>query len=73
MAANNKINPLDEKFKKDELKFNRITNNDLVCRECAKVFDDTNLPCNTSKCEAFNIKPIRVLDGGECLEFKPKK
>lgn len=71
--ANKKMNPLDEKCKKDNLKFNPIRNKDLVCRECAKAFDDTDNPGNVSRCEAFRIKPIRVIDGGECLEFEPKR
>lgn len=66
-------NPLDEKFKKDTLKFHLIKNENLVCRDCAKKYDDTNMPCNTSKCKAFGIKPNNVLDGGECIEYEPKK
>ena len=71
--ATEKMNALDEKFKRDKLKFNPIKNKDLVCAKCAKAFDDTNIPGNTSKCKAFGIKPIKVLDGGECLEFELKK
>ncbi len=70
MAANKKMNALDEKFKNDELKFEQITNKDLVCKNCRKKYDDTNMPCNTSKCEAFNMKPDEVLDGGDCIEFE---
>lgn len=66
----NNVNPLDEKFKKDKLKFNQIKNENLVCRECKKKYDDTNIPGNTSKCEAYGIKPIEVLDGGMCYEFE---
>jgi hypothetical protein len=70
MATNKKLNPLDEKFKKDELKFKQITNKDLICKDCKKKYDDTNMPCNTSKCEAFNVKPDEVLDGGDCIEYE---
>lgn len=70
MATNKKLNPLDEKFKKDELKFGQITNKDLICKDCKKKYDDTNMPCNTSKCEAFNVKPDEVLDGGDCIEYE---
>lgn len=65
-------NSIEEKFKKDKLEFVRITNKDLVCNDCRKQFDDTNMPCNTSKCEAFNIKPSKVLDGGDCDEHEAK-
>lgn len=71
MATNK--NALDEKFKKDELKFERITNDNLVCKTCRKKYDDTNMPCNTSKCEAYGIKPIEVIDGGMCFEYERQK
>ena len=71
MATNNKkLNPLDEKFTKDKLKFEQIKNENLVCKNCRKKYDDTNMPCNTSKCEAFDVKPDEVLDGGDCIEFE---
>ena len=70
MATNKKLNPLDEKFKNDDLKFEQITNKDLICETCKKKYDDTNMPCNTSKCEAFNVKPNEVLDGGDCIEYE---
>ena len=66
-------NSLDEKFKKDKLKFKQIKNEDLVCKDCRKKYDDTNMPCNTSKCEAFDIKPSEVIDGGNCGEYEKKK
>lgn len=70
MATNKKLNPLDEKFKNDDLKFEQITNKDLICKTCKKKYDDANMPCNTSKCEAFNVKPYEVLDGGDCIEYE---
>lgn len=73
MATNKKLNPLDEKFKNDDLKFEQITNKDLICKDCKKKYDDTDLPCNTSKCEAFDMKPDEVLDGGDCIEFEIEK
>ena len=69
----NKINPLDEKFKKDELKFEPIKNKDLICNDCRHKYDDTNLPCNTSKCEVFAMKPDEVLDGGDCIEYEEEE
>ena len=70
MATNKKLNSLDEKFKNDDLKFEQITNKDLICKTCKKKYYDTNMPCNTSKCEAFNVKPDEVLDGGDCIEYE---
>lgn len=69
----NKMNSLDEKFKKDQLKFTPIKNKDLVCKDCMKKYDDTELPCNTSKCEVFDLKPSNVLDGGDCNEYEKER
>lgn len=69
----NKKNALDEKFKNDELKFNVIKNKDLVCVDCGKRYDDTNTPRNTSRCEAFNVKPGKVLDGDLCDEYSEER
>lgn len=71
--AEKKMNALDEKFKKDKLKFELVKNENLVCKNCRKKYDDANMPCNTSKCEAFDMKPDKVLDGGDCDEFEPQK
>lgn len=68
MAADKKLSSIDEKFKKDELKFRFITNDDLVCRDCRNRFKDEGMPCNTSKCAKYEVKPDKVLDGGECDE-----
>lgn len=73
MAIEKKMNALDEKFKKDELKFTLIKNENLVCEDCIKKYDDTNMPCNTSKCKAYKIKPDEILNGGDCNEYEPKK
>ena len=72
MAAKEK-NSIDEKFKKDKLKFELIKNKDLVCKDCRKKYDDTDMPCNTSKCEAYTMKPSEVLDGGECIEYESER
>ncbi|MBO5933867.1 MAG: hypothetical protein J6Q94_00095 [Clostridia bacterium] len=65
-----RLNPLDEKFRNDRLKFEPIKNKNLVCKDCKKRYDDTELPCNTSKCEAFARKPNEVLDGKDCIEYE---
>lgn len=67
------INPLDEKFKNDKMKFNAIKNKDLICKDCKKKYDDTDLPCNTSKCEAFAEKPAEIFDGGDCIEYEKEE
>lgn len=66
-------NPMDEKFKNDQLSFTQIKNENLVCKNCRKKYDDTDMPCNTSKCQAFAIKPDKVLDGGDCPEYEKER
>lgn len=66
-------NTLDEKFKKDKLKFNQIKNENLVCKNCRNKYDDTDMPCNTSKCKIYAVKPIEVLDGGMCYEYNKEE
>ena len=33
------------------------------------IFKDEGMPCNTSKCAKYEVKPDEVLDGGECIEY----
>ena len=61
---------LSEKWKEDELQFNQLSNAGLCCKDCVYALDDTDMPCNTSKCKKFDIKPDEVLSGGECIEYK---
>ena len=67
MAA--KLNGLDEKLKKDKLKLEKLTNANLACKDCKLKYNDDVLPCNTSKCEIYQVKPDEVLSGGECDEY----
>ena len=74
MSAKENLHPLDRKFQRDEAKFEPLKNKDLVCATCKKQYDDADLPCNTSKCEAFPvIKPYEVLSGGECNEYEEQQ
>lgn len=47
----------------------RITNDDLVCKDCAFKYDDAIKLGNTSICEKFDVKPTEVLLGGDCIEY----
>lgn len=50
----------------------RITNNDLVCKDCLFVYDDSVKLGNTSVCDKFAAKPNKVLLGGDCDEYEAK-
>lgn len=69
MTTNKNLSDIDKKFQKDKLRFSLITNDNLVCRDCQNRFEDKGMPCNTSKCAKYKVKPDEVLDGGECNEY----
>lgn len=48
----------------------RITNNDLVCKDCIYRLDDSVILGNTSRCKKYSWKPNKVSVGGECDEYK---
>lgn len=50
----------------------RITNNDLVCKDCTFAYDDSVKLGNTSMCDKFAVKPNQVLVGGDCDEYEAK-
>lgn len=61
------MNGLDRKCQRDKLHFIRISNQDLVCRDCLYRYDDSGIWGNTSKCEMYEtMKPSSVIDGGKC-------
>ena len=48
----------------------RVTNKNLVCKDCLfKYNDDTKLG-NTSKCAIYKAKRIFILLGGKCEFYK---
>lgn len=48
----------------------RITNDDLVCKDCIFKLNDSEILGNTSRCGQFVSKPDKVLLGGSCKEYK---
>ena len=48
----------------------RISNKDLICRDCEFVLDDSEVFGNVSRCKIFEVKPVNVLVGGECCSYK---
>lgn len=66
--------PKNEEMKKrivsEQQCMKRITNNDLVCKDCTFAYDDSVKFGNTSTCDKFTVKPNQVLVGGECEEYE---
>lgn len=61
----------------------RLANVNITCRNCIYVYDDTQPEKNyttengihyapTSMCEMYDVKPNKVLLGGECDKKKAK-
>lgn len=48
----------------------RITNQDLVCRDCMYAFDDNIIFGNTSRCRFYDPKPNHVLTGDACEKYR---
>lgn len=70
MADNEKF--LD-RIKSEQQAFSRVTNKQLVCKDCKLRFDDTVKFGNTSKCKCYAVKPSKVLLGGSCNEYKKEQ
>lgn len=51
----------------------RITNDDLVCKSCKFVHNDTIELGNTSVCDKFDVKPGKVLLGDNCDEYESQE
>lgn len=64
---------LGNRIKSEQQCAKRLSNEDLVCRDCQFVFDDKIKLGNTSTCGKFILKPNNVLLGDECIEYKQKK
>lgn len=57
---------IEERVKSEARATKRITNNDLVCKDCIYKFYHPNKPEKTAKCEAYKSKPSSILLGGNC-------
>lgn len=63
-------NSLEARMRSEQLCMKRITNDDLVCKDCMYRFDDSQKLGNTSKCEMFEeCKPHEVLLGHDCCLY----
>lgn len=56
---------LEAKWEKDKNPLQPVKNSGLTCRTCKHRFKD-----RTVDCEVYETKPISVLKGGVCYEYK---
>lgn len=64
---------MKERIASEQQCMKRITNNDLVCKDCNFVLDDSIRLGNTSMCTKYDLKPKEVLLGGNCDEYEQKR
>ena len=64
---------LEKRIESEQSCMKRITNDDLVCKDCIHKLDDSVKLGNTSACEVYELKPGKVLLGGECDEYKVER
>lgn len=55
---------LEEKWEKDKQPLQPLKNSNLVCNMCA------HCQQSVTACEMYTLKPLSVLKGGVCYEFK---
>lgn len=55
---------LDEKWTKDKQPLQPVKNDNLTCRTCSLKTD------STIGCKIYEVKPLKVLKGGACYEYK---
>ena len=57
---------LSKKWASEKNPIQPVKNEDLTCRTCKSKTD------MTVSCEVFRVKPVSVLKGGVCNEYKKK-
>lgn len=60
----------EKRIESEQSCMKRVTNDDLVCRDCTHKLDDSVKLGNTSTCEVYEVKPGKVLLGGDCDEHE---
>ena len=60
-----------KKEKDDVLAFNRVSNKNMLCKDCIFRFNDSEKWGNSSKCKQFEFKPLDILFGGtDCASYR---
>lgn len=60
----------EKRIESESRSIGRITNADLVCRDCIYRLDDSERLGNTSQCKRYIPKPNQVLLGRDCEEYR---
>lgn len=60
---------IEKRIQSEAQSLSRVTNSQLVCKDCVHVLDDSIRLGNTSTCKAFVVKPNQVLKGESCPKY----
>ena len=60
----------ERRIESESQSISRITNQDLVCKDCGFRLDDFKILGNTSRCKKYSLKPSGVIKGGTCPQYK---
>lgn len=60
----------EERVESESESARRVTNDDMVCRDCINKVDDAVKYGNTSKCLRYGVKPVGVMLGGKCEGYE---
>lgn len=56
---------LDERWDKDKNPLQPVKNKELFCKTCDNILEN-----KTCSCKVYSTKPVSVLKGGVCDEYK---
>lgn len=59
------MDSLEKRWDKDKKPLQPVKNDDLFCSSCNNVIEN-----KTCSCKIYSTKPISVLKGGVCYEYK---
>lgn len=63
----------EERIRSEGLSTGRVTNEELMCKDCIYKFNDEKTFKNTSRCGAYTVKPSKVLLGKPCDRYKKEE
>lgn len=64
------MDSLKDRIESESQSVVRVTNEDLMCKDCIFALDDSKSMRYTSQCRMYLLKPSEVLLGGVCKIYK---
>ena len=73
MAREEDYIELKKRYESEARACRRITNADLICKDCIYALDDSVILGNTSRCKRYSWKPSTVKAGRDCEYYQSSK